>query len=97
MQKVYDSLEKQGDDANCTTESTWIQAAFKAKVFLEAVKGEQTIVQPFNELGVQSTKIRQWMQQLLEESSCLFLGRRRKQAKNEEGLRSGRFSCFVEV
>lgn len=63
-------------------------AAFKAKVALEATKGEKTIAQLSSEFGVHANQIRQWRKQLLEELPRLFSGRRRKQEKNEEELRS---------
>ena len=63
-------------------------AAFKAKVALEAAKGEKTIAQLSSEFGVHANQIRQWRKQLLEELPRLFSDRRRKQEKNEEELRS---------
>ena len=63
-------------------------AAFKAKVALEAAKGEKTIAQLSSEFGVHANQIRQWRKQLLEELPRLFSDRRRKQEKGEEELRS---------
>jgi len=63
-------------------------AAFKAKVALEAVKGEKTIAQLSSEFGVHANQIRQWRKQLLEELPRLFSDHRKKQEKNEEELRS---------
>lgn len=63
-------------------------AAFKAKVALEAAKGEKTIAQLSSEFGVHANQIRQWKKQLLEELPRLFSDRRAKQEKNEEELRS---------
>jgi len=56
-------------------------AAFKAKVALEAAKGEKTIAQLSSEFGVHAKQIRQWEKQLLEELPRLFSDRRRKQRK----------------
>ena len=63
-------------------------AAFKAKVALEAAKGEKTIAQLSSEFGVHANQIRQWRKQLLEELPRLFSDRRRKQEKDDEELRS---------
>ena len=63
-------------------------AAFKAKVALEAAKGEKTIAQLSSEFEVHANQIQQWRKQLLEELPRLFSDRRSKQEKNEEELRS---------
>jgi putative transposase len=63
-------------------------AAFKAKVALEAVKGEKTLAQLFSEFGVHGNQIRQWRKQLLEELPRLFLDRRRKEDRDREELLS---------
>ncbi len=63
-------------------------ATFKAKVALEAAKGERTIAQLSSEFGVHANQIRQWRKQLLEELPRLFSDRRRKQEKDDEELRS---------
>jgi putative transposase len=48
------------------------EAAFKAKVALEAVKGEKTLAQLSSEYGVHPNLIRQWKKCLLEELPNLF-------------------------
>src|SRR4030065_556146 len=62
--------------------------AFKAKVALEAVKGEKTIAQLSSEFGVHANQIRQWRKQLLEELPRLFSDRRKKEDRDREGLLS---------
>ena len=42
------------------------KASFKAKVALEAVKGEKTITQIASDFGVHPNQIRQWRAHLLE-------------------------------
>lgn len=61
-------------------------AAFKAKVALEAVKGEKTVGQIAGEYGVHPNQIGQWRKQLLKELPALFSDRRRKAEKVGEEL-----------
>lgn len=56
-------------------------AAFKAKVALEAVRGEKTIAQIASEYGVHPNQIGQWKKRLLEDLPGLFSDRRRKEEK----------------
>lgn len=56
-------------------------AAFKARVALEAVKGEKTIAQIASEYGVHPNQIGQWKKRLLKELPSLFSDRRRKEEK----------------
>ncbi len=61
-------------------------AAFKAKVALEAMKGEKTIAQLSSEVGVHANQIRQWRKQLLEEVPQIFSDRRHKEDREREDL-----------
>lgn len=58
-------------------------AAFKAKVALEAVRGEKTIAQIASEYGVHPNQIGQWKKRLLEDLPGLFSDRRRKEEKED--------------
>jgi len=51
-------------------------AAFKARVALEALKGEKTMAQISSEYGVHPNQIRQWRQRLLDEIPEVFSDRR---------------------
>src|SRR3972149_4793051 len=61
-------------------------AAFKAKVALEALKGEKTIAQLSSEYGVHPSQIGQWRKRLLEALPGIFSGRRRKAEQESEEL-----------
>jgi putative transposase len=61
-------------------------AAFKAKVALEAVKGEKTIAQIATEFSVHPNQIRQWRNHLLEMLPEVFSHRRPQQEKAREEL-----------
>jgi transposase-like protein len=65
-------------------------AGFKARVALEAVKGERTVSDLAAEYGVHSTMIHQWKKALLEGASDIFERGGRTQAAeiDEETVRS---------
>lgn len=53
-------------------------AAFKARVALEAVKGERTVAQLASQYGVHPNQIGQWKKRLLKELPEIFSGRSKK-------------------
>lgn len=60
-------------------------AAFKARVALEAVKGEKTIAQLSSEYSVHPNQIGQWKKRLVEELPGIFSkNRERVEQDNEE-------------
>jgi len=63
-------------------------AAFKAKVALEALRGEKTMAQISSEYGIHVNQIRQWRQKLLEELPGVFSDRRQKKDKETEEMTS---------
>ncbi len=63
-------------------------AAYKAKVALEAVKGEKTIAQLSSKYGAHPNQIGQWKKRLLEELPTLFSDKRKKVEKDREELES---------
>ena len=60
--------------------------AFKAKVALEAIKGEKTLAQLSSEFGVHANQIGQWRRQLLKELPKLFSNRRKDQNRDQDDL-----------
>lgn len=62
--------------------------AFKAKVALEALRGEKTIAELSSEYGVHSNQIRQWKKKLVKELPAIFSDRRRRSEKEGEELTS---------
>jgi transposase len=64
--------------------------AFKAKVTLAALSGEQTIAELSSEFGVQQTLIHKWVKQLKESAAGIFSGeiktQEAKRAKELHGL-----------
>ena len=65
-----------------------LDAAFKAKVALEAVRGEKTIAQLASQYGVHPNQIGQWKKKLLKELPALFSDHRKKEEKGREELES---------
>ncbi len=61
-------------------------AAFKAKVALEAVKGEKTISEISSEYGVHPNQARQWRKQLLTELPLIFTDSKKKADKDRDEL-----------
>ncbi len=61
-------------------------AQFKAKVAIEAVKGNKTVNEIAGEYGVHPTQIQQWKKQLLEELPNIFSRKRTSKAKETEEL-----------
>ena len=61
---------------------------FKAKVALEALKGEETAAELASRFGVHPTMIHQWKRALLEGASEVFeRGRRKKPEIDEEQVK----------
>ncbi len=58
-------------------------ALFKAKVALEAAKGNKTMAELASEFGVHPSQITQWKKQLLESMQDIF-SRRRDQTRQEQ-------------
>lgn len=67
------------------------EAAFKAKVALEAVKGEKTIAQIASAYNVHPNQIRQWRRRLLDVLPEVFSNRRPKQEKDRDELEAELF------
>ena len=48
------------------------EPAIRARVALEALKGEKTLAQLSSEYGIHATQISQWKQELIQRSAELF-------------------------
>ena len=59
-------------------------SSFKAKVALEAIKGERTLAQLSSHYEVHPNLIRQWKKQLLDNATNIFSGRQKKKECNDE-------------
>lgn len=61
-------------------------SALKAKVALEATKGEKTITQLASEYRVHPNQIGQWKKKLLKELPSIFSDKRERQDKSHDEL-----------
>jgi transposase-like protein len=66
-------------------------AGFKARVALEAVKGQRTMAELASQFGVHPTQIGQWKQQLLAGVPDLFGPARPKREKDDQELQAELF------
>lgn len=69
-------------------------AGFKAKVAIEAVKGNKTISELASEFEVHPSQIQNWKKQLLDGCSELFSG---KKEKGEESVIQERDRLYTKV
>lgn len=77
-------------------------AEFKAKVALEAIRGDLTINQISTKYGVHSTQINRWKNQALSSLKSAFTGKAEKEQLSEQELidslyrQIGQLSCENE-
>jgi transposase len=62
------------------------EPALKARVALEALKGEKTTAQISSEYGVHATQVTQWKQELIQRSAELFAKSNNSMARQNEEL-----------
>ena len=63
-------------------------ASFKARVALEALKGEKTIAQLSSHYGVHPNQISEWKGELLKSGATIFSNRSVRQQREQEALQS---------
>ncbi len=72
-------------------------AEFKAKVALEAIKGQRTVNEIAGEYEVHPWQIAQWKRQVLAELPGLFSSKRVKEAQEEEELRASLYQQIGQL
>jgi transposase-like protein len=72
-------------------------AELKARVALEAIKGQKTTNELASEYGVHPTQIAQWKKQVLEELPQLFSSRREKAEQAEEELKAALYQQIGQL
>jgi len=72
-------------------------AEFKAKVALEAIKGQRTLNEIAGEYGVHPGQIIQWKKQVVEELPGLFASKRSREAKTEEELKASLYQQIGQL
>jgi len=68
-----------------------IDPALKAKVALEAIKGEKTVSEIASKFDVHPNQVTQWRKKVLEALPSLFSRRRKKENRESEELRDELF------
>jgi transposase-like protein len=63
-------------------------AALKAKVALEAIKGQRTVSEIASEYGVHPNLITKWKKQVIEESPGIFSDKKERVEKQSQELES---------
>jgi transposase len=71
-----------------------LTSAFKAKVALEALKGDRPLSEIASEFGVHANQITKWKKQLLENSASIFNG---KQEKTEADFEKERDNLYRQI
>ncbi len=72
-------------------------AELKAKVALEAIKGQKTVNEIASEYGVHPTQIAQWKKQALDELPEIFSSRRQKGVQEEEALKAALYQQIGQL
>ncbi len=72
-------------------------AQFKAKVALEAIKGEKTLNELATTFGVHSNQISLWKNQVLNELPQLFSSKREENKKDEEALKANLYQQIGQL
>src|SRR5919109_862949 len=72
-------------------------AEFKAKVTLEAIRGERTMNELAAEYGVHPVQITQWKKVALEELPKIFSSRRGTKHKEEEALKAALYQQIGQL
>jgi transposase-like protein len=80
-----------------TTQRRQRSAEFKAKVALEAIRGERTINELAAEYGVHPVQITQWKKVVLEEVPKLFASRHGAKSKEEEALKAALYQQIGQL
>ncbi len=70
---------------------------FKARVALEAIKGQRTVNEIAGEYEVHPGQIAQWKRQVLAELPGLFSSKRVKEAQDEEELRASLYQQIGQL
>jgi len=71
-----------------------LTSAFKAKVAIEALKGDRPLSEIASEYGVHPNQVTQWKKQMIENSAAIFSG---KQEKTEQDFDKERDNLYRQI
>jgi putative transposase len=72
-------------------------AEFKARVAIEAIKGQRTLNELANDYGVHPVQIAQWKKRALDGMAAVFAGQRGKAAQDEEAVRANLYQQIGQL
>ena len=70
---------------------------FKARVAIEAIKGEKTANEIAGQCGVHPTQIAQWKKQVMEEIPRIFSMKKVQDARKEDELRASLYQQIGQL
>ena len=70
---------------------------FKARIAIEAIKGERTVNEIAGEYGVHPTQIAQWKKQAMEQIQRIFSMKKVHDARTEEELRASLYQQIGQL
>ena len=65
-----------------------IEPSLKAKVALEAIKGEKTVSEIASRFGIHPNQVTRWRKKVLEALPGIFSGRRKKEDRETDELKA---------
>ena len=71
-----------------TTQRKTYSAELKAKIALEAIKGQRTVNEIASQYGVHPNQVTNWKKQVVEELPQLFSTARHRAAQEEEAIKA---------
>ena len=72
-------------------------AEFKAKIAIEAVRGQKSITELASEFGVHPNQAGQWKKELLSNASGIFSGTVRNKSEDDEALKEKLYSQIGQL
>jgi putative transposase len=85
------------ENATMTIQRRQHSGAFKAKVALEAVRGERTVNEIASDYGVHPVQVTQWQRVALDALPDIFSSRRGAKHKDEEALKAALYQQIGQL
>lgn len=86
-----------GSEADVNGTRKQHSAEFKARVAIEAIKGQRTLNELANDYGVHPVQIAQWKKRALDGMAEVFASQRGKAAADEEAVRANLYQQIGQL